>query len=604
MPLTFQRLPAAFDGLTLPAGWTNINTAVTIDKPYGGRWGTCRITFPGDCAEEARGFLGESFRISLNGTIIFHGRILEIGPTIDGTDDKMELIAHDIRWDLQRWRVGQVDRSFFGGGAVYDTQLLSGFSWVGHEILFNRDGKGDRTSSKSISGPGGPTYNFGTWTGCEKWRLIDMLEFVVNWFAPLFTVNFTALGGAANWKQTDPHVSLYGMTCLQAITHLAHLAGESWYPVYGPAGTDPSYGRITVTPIGAFTCKLESLGASANTLGARRDSVLRVSPSLRLTDSIDRIEVHSGNLLCETVYSNVSVDERDALLASYDPKHDDYWIGYRVDTQAYQKHKLGGDLPKTSRPKRWVRHLNTRLDESLTKNEYFDAGAAGLNLGRGRPLVSENAIWVGTNDYDDPLLLVGGFSIFYDEAIILLRRTIQVRLTDGTQKSIVLADDIEDAYDKEMFRIWVNINTETEQQIVRQNVGTGDHIVGNPIHELVTAGHLVPRFRFKPWLPKTRGEGITKPSGDEFYSDPRDELDRIGRALLSVRKRLESTAKIELWDFADAELGQGVSMGDDTHLQGDEVITHLTWQFGDYGGIDNMTVTATNNLARVLAEDV
>jgi|GEM_PF-2985311 len=617
MPLQIQPLIANFIGLNIPAGWTNINEAVVVDKPYGGNWATARIRFPADCAEDARGFCGEPVRITLGGQFIFQGRILEWSPTIDGNEDYGELIAHDIRWDLSRMRVGQLVSSDIGG--VFWQQALSGWAHVGHIVHFNPNNHGNRSPGLLPTNFGGlATHAFGTYPGCVRWTLIDMLRFIVEWHVPQFLVPYAALAALPNWQRSPSDVYLYGMTLLQAITQIAHLAGESWHPRY-TAG-DPEYARITVNGVPSlwpnggptvFTAPLFPAAAGATSDMHFREHVCNQRGHLRITDSIDHLEVHSGKALVETIHSTETMGGRPPLLLRMDHIAEDYWISFRVDVSVYESHQLGGNLQEGSRPKRWMRYNNTRLESENAVNTYLPAGDPRVAMDSPRPLLPDNAVWIAHPAFlgGERVLCTGGFDILIDESIIQFRDYLDTLTPEGEHEPLDLTEPI---YAEQLFQVWVNITTETEQEIVRLSQPPAVYHLPNttPANrerwhiEMISASHIRPRYRFAAQLPDADGTGIIN-TGPDVYYDPLPALDDMLGTQLPTRNRRESSGTLHLLDHAvppALELGMGLSTApDNTQLEGNEVVTHLRWVFESQ---DHTSITYTNNLARVLQTDM
>jgi hypothetical protein len=127
---------------------------------------------------------------------------------------------------------------------------------------------------------------------------------------------------------------------------------------------------------------------------------------------------------------------------------------------------------------------------------------------------------------------------------------------------------------------------------------SGDHLT-----ELVVRSDIQPMIRSKSDLPvwATTGSVVTMASAaPEYYRNHTADLEAYAIDLLNARRRRETTVRVRCWDLTAAvALGRKLEISPAaTGLDVDTVVIDVFYDLA--GGVDQIEITATNNLAGVM----
>lgn len=553
-----------------------------LNIPHGARWGTARLAFPSELGLDNVPTKGTACTIAIEGDTLLSGHVVTVPSQISPSDDAIFVDVADWRWEMTRVKVGM--RGI--GPLVTD---FGGFPIVGYRIHFNPTGIGNRSFEVDPDGDGN-TFTFEALATSQKWTLKQMLRFVVYWYYPTLQVNYDALSTA--WNSIENDVNLYLLPVPLALSELAKRAGESWALTYDD--NDLVYAPVGGAPAAEVTINLPAAGARADASDSTEYSALELDVTPSIVDSVDRVEIHSANILHETLYSNHGANP--LLISPTDePPPPGYARKFRVDVTQYETWKLGKNLAEGSTPKPWARQNVTRV----TRDNLFLAAQSSNLLSRwGRPMLPEDCCWVNFDQNETKYKLLSGITILFDEGVILIHN--HVETSGGT------FDFIEGA--QPTMYLWITLTTVLELPFSYRPDAADHHIDAS--HEIalpILRTDITPMTRYKSLMPDYSSADLTHTTefattDTEYYFQVSDDFKLVHDAYLAARHDPENLIHAQLLDIPLIALGSRVRVNPaDADLTGNEIVVDLTY---DLENGDHVLLTATNNLARLFLGDL
>jgi hypothetical protein len=577
MALTFSPHTVVVSGIAAgaPASWADVEV-VGIHVPAGSRYGSCTLSFPRGYAFQGLPAEGDRLTVAIDGSRIFDGFAVGFPGQIATQSERVILRAVDARWRLAQRKIGDSD---FGAFAV-----------VGYRVVFNPGGAGNRNPAAESGGD----YLFLSGPTAVAWTRKEILDRILKTYAAgLLSVNLAGL--SAKWDEVSLNFVAYGMSVGEAISALARECGESW-GVAPTSGADPA-AIVSIKPGGSspFVVALPEplAGANASSYGAA-NAVVGLSGGSSIEESTDAVEVHTGSALYERTYSTAesAEDAGDNLLTEFTPEDSArFGKGYRANVGAYQANGLGLNLGAGSKPKPWMRKLLTRVKEN---GDYVAAGSAEELAGIGRPLRPEECVWITLNE--ERRRLVGGFELRLEEGELLTEHFVLLDSgTDTPEEAYVGVDDVSP--------VFVTVLTLAEEAVDVERQEATALLSGDHLTELVVRSDIQPMIRSKSDLPvwATTGSVVTMASAaPEYYRNHTADLEAYAIDLLNARRRRETTVRVRCWDLTAAvALGRKLEISPAaTGLDVDTVVIDVFYDLA--GGVDQIEITATNNLAGVM----
>jgi hypothetical protein len=620
MALTFPTKLVTLTGL----GSGYVVELLELSIGHGDRWGYAVLRLPKELAIDMTTMLGNLFTISITptggaSTVLFQGWMAELPSTIEPQSELVQITLFDVRWLLARRKVG----CHGVGNGGYESAGVGGFPIVGYRVHFNPDGKPNRSQNPVDSG-NPDVYGFDVTESAQPWSLRDALYFLLNWYAPELKApaHESPLISGTNWDKEITNWQPYGKPVGRAITELCADAGESWAIgwVSGDSGVTVPWLSISHTPVTTVTFRLPDTAgepASAST----ELQIVRMNATPRITDSCDVVEVHSNRMLVETtVASLLAPDDDVSKVLNYTPEtYPGYVVGLQIDPTKYADAKLGKNLPAGSRNKPWRSRLLTLAKPDT--HTYYDAFATGDFLSAkkldARTINATECIWCKVGSADTWHRVHEGALILWEEGKILLGDLAlegwifgkgwgaSMIETPASQLfiKITLVIEIEDQY---IF----TAQDDSTAWLINQTASPGKKLV-----DMVIRSDLHPLLRYQSHLPQldttkdpdayTVAEPASDdPSTDEAvdYLDVTGELEKIANRHLAALASRENEVQIELLDVPLVNLGAGIAVAPGSvNLVGNEVVVGLRYNFQQG---DHVTVIGTNNLARLMVDDL
>lgn len=570
---------------------------LTLDIPYGARWGTATIAFPEARAFKSTPSRGLPVTITYNEHILMKGHVISAPQNVSRQEDSCELTIADLRWMMGAVKIGQ-----YGIGPV-DPEA-GGFPEVGYRVYFNPRGRPNRSVDPIESEEN--TYTFYSGPGARWWTREQALRLLLHYYAP-WLLPPGSFGAA--WAENVTDLPLYPMDIPNALQALAARAGESWALRYDEG--DVYYDPITGTPADTITVILPSDEGTNKASSSTALSAIDVRTTPAIVDSVDIVEIHSNPTWVEHTHSNVALSEEDLktpLLEGFVPKIPGYVYGYKVRVNAYHdgeaeppawSHNLGRNHEEGAQPKHWLRHNITRLKPS--GDAYYDAEDDDMKAGLGQALRPEDCCWIKEESDETWHHVKSGIVVLPRLAMVLLRA--KLTADDGWKFDSFPGDDFADV------QIRITVTTELEHPRVIKSTPAGYHVHADwPITELIVRTDIKPTMRYESIVPDPAtvqtdpNATVTKGEDPEWYVDVLTDMTNIGQKYLVARKLEENTIVVRTLEIPNVRLGQGLEISPtDAGLSGSEVIIRL---FYDIDRGDYLTIVATNNLARLLVHDL
>lgn len=535
---------------------------LTVEKFAGTAVGRARIAFPSLYASDATVGLGERASVYLDGTLIFRGVVSIVPLEIDYGRDMLEVILSDDKWQLMRFTVGQ-----FGIGTIEvvdDRYDESGFTDVGHEVTFNKNGRPNKM-------PG--DLDFSTANDAEWWTLKDCMRFIFRHYVDEDDARVSAGDLDGDYSRIPTHLACNGMPAIQAIDTIAALAGESWG--LKPLSGYSEFRRVRPGEGTARYARFFVPKAGAKVTSADRWTGRRLSCESSIGNCRDRHQAVSAPVVKETTYSNFSiVPEVDPLLVRLEDFTDKkYAARFTVDVTKYDQHGLGASYRSGARAKPWMTKLLTRL--SSDGSAYLTAAQLASN-----PALLQNprvdvSVWVSADqDIANAQLCSGGYTIDCDHAHIDFEAELDVVQAGGGTAALTI-DDWDEA------GVWLTVATVLEFPEYAQSEDE-DSYLPSEFFNLIAKSDLVPERRAAVKLPDLESANVhaiaTVAATEEQYVSVTTQLEAEVEAAVRWSPEIETPLTVYLPFMPTAEIGDQLTIsGRNVKATGDEVITEITY---------------------------
>lgn len=554
---------------------------IEISHPYGEQWGTCLLNFPRARAQTGAALRGQLIGVQYDGRLVFAGHIIEAPRAVGEVEDGIVATAADFRWLLSKRIIGQ-----YGAGEV---ETVGGWALMGFRPHFNPEGRRNRGKTKS-----GASYLFSDAADAAAWTAKDILEFVLRFFASNLEADLDALPDA--WDQEISDFYPYGKSVGAVLSLLAAQVGNSWSIRY--VDTDVHFVAIGAGATATSTVTLPTAEAAGKASDATEWAARRVYVTDRITDSVDRVEVHSARTRVDMTLTTAADADCVQCLEYFAPEVPGFVAAYVLDPtgEGMTAAATALELPAGSRPVRWHRELGTITTPD--GSDYAAAGDDSLKAGIGQPVMAEHCVWLSF-DESGWQLVKSGIRIDPINMIVYIGDTLQ--FMDGSSLEDLAAGDF--------FDVWISAAVEwTHNAILYTNPASYLLSSGNILTEIVTRSDIVPRYQYRLILPD-KAAATTNPNaqvtiGSEevvAYLPQLEVMTALYQALQGIRKR-EVTVRADLLDIPDIVPGNKLAIAPaDLDLTGEEVITHYSAEFRE---TSRVTLYATNNLARLQTGDL
>jgi hypothetical protein len=542
-----------------------------VSVKAGAAVGEATVSWPQKYAENQNARFGTRAYITIGNEVVFRGCILSVNAGANGKDDVTELSLYDDKWLMARNIIGQI--------GIFSISATAGFQDVGFDIVFNRDGKPDKDPSK---------LDFNLGSTAVLWTLKNIMQFIFQYYidADVATLNLTRL--SASYDKRISNVNLLGHTALQAVDAIAEMAGESWglYPKSSASEFVPvrpgGYGpRRTIS-----VPRPKSGGSSGSGLTA---SGFNAPGSI--VNARDNYQVHSGNIIRESVYSSTGTDpllKRDASYLS--PV---FTARYKVDVTKYAVNNVGVNLQAGAQPKKWLTRLVTRLNEA--GSAYLTAAQIATDPTLEAQPGIPPCIWISsTGQAGDARFVMDGYRLDCRKGTLELRRSISVR-----KVGIVNETESLSITDWSAAGIWLTVATVLETfDYVKSETSEG--YLPKAYTLVARKSDLNPEQRYQTVVPDlTTGVKTSLAATLEKYVDVTTRMNETLAALKKQATSNESSLALEIEDLTPVNIGDLVVLsGRALGQAGNEVVISVTW---DVPGITT-NIQATNQIAGVAAK--
>lgn len=598
MALVWNTKPVTVTGLEAAGDEFATAELVEISHPYGDQWGTCLLNFPRARAQSATALRGVGIVVKYDGRVVFAGHIVELPRSVGGNDDGISATAADLRWLLSKRKVGQ-----YGTGEI---ETDGGWQIVGYRPHFNPAGRRNRGTEKTTTGEGDAaveSYVFSDAADAAAWTAADILEFLIRFYAPTVTLDLDTLPDA--WDAEIPDFFPYGKSIPAVITELASQVGCSWSLRYvraeGEPETTTQFVAIALGATETSTVTLPEHGDGTKASSATAWAARTVTVMDRITDSVDRIEVHAARTRIDMTFSTETDAQCVKCLKYFAPALPGFCAAYRLDLTAPDLSAaiIACNLPSGARPVRWHRQLATLT--TATDDDYETAESASLKAGIGNPVMAEQCVWL-QYDEADPQLVRAGIRIDPVSMILYIEDTVQ--FVDG--------GELEDLEPGDHFGVWISAAVEwTHNTIARTPTPNRKDLLlssGSLTTDIVVRSDIIPQYRYRLVLPDKAHTADAPNERTSFakdaiegYNIQTDTLTAMYEALQAARRR-EVTVVAELLDIPEIIPGAKLAIAPaDLDLTGDEIVTHYSASFRE---TSRVTLYATNNIARLTTGDL
>lgn len=543
-----------------------------IAKYAGSQIGSATIAYRANYADGVPP-VGAEMVLSLNGTVVWRGVIMEAPATISEDEDQVLLVGACDKELLDREIVGAVGIGSQAGG---------GFRHVGYDITFNPGGAPNRQAT-------GRDFDKGS--SAAYWTLEQILRWVFDYYVQATSVTLTGFLPSFGWSQVLPDISLAGQSALQAIDYLCGLAGESWGLRYRTGGSE----FVSIRPgtgDDAYVSVFQPKNRASASNVTDQHGYVSVRRSLRLSRSTHC--AISGRMVIETTYQSGTSEllTRSTTFKDPDAKYTQHYL---VDVTAYAAHGLGQSLTAGARPKPWRDALVSRLNGSsyMTAAEIDAVAARKTTAPQARPV-----IWIKLTDSHDVWFMChGGSKIDTEHCRLSFQDEVTLMLTDDL---VSAAEDLEgwnldhfvtvDQAEKKanvvvadwaLVTVRLTIATEIEERETADVFGGGT-VWGRV---LIQRDDLIPEARINSTLPDLTdmAASVDVASGTrEMYVSQQDALQTACELSVRSSPGVETEIRARMPFVPIFEIGarlrvQGRSLG----TTGNEAIKEISYEFVD-----------------------
>lgn len=467
---------------------------LSYDKLPGEAIGTAIVQYTPETADDFDPEMGKLADIYVGGDKVFAGYVVDAPATVGSEQDVSQLVIADVK--------GLLRGRFVGAEEVSEREDGAGFDQVGFEIVFNREGFGDKDPD-ALKWSGGST--------AVAWTCANILQWLFTHYVPAAIGTLAAAPTGAGWLREPAYLTLSGMTVLAAIDTVAQLAGEGWD--LHPVATATEYARIAAGVGTEKTVRLfqPGRGADASDAGVWHATGVEIRPSVQ--GAFDRFEAQSGAGVIETMFGTSAAYNASLVkqAATTDVK---YVARYAIDVTKYALRKAGLALAAGSRPKPLMPWLVTRVTAAGAVSDPPYAAAAERFKG---PIV-----WIvpdATVEGTKPLQVEDGYKLDLDWSTIEFEPKIKVvGSADGEKDELTIAD-----WSKAGVYLTAAVRIETRQ------VSFEEADVALPIEQvaLVSRPDLAPEWRWKSAIPADEVAGfllLSNEADPELCVETRDKL--------------------------------------------------------------------------------
>lgn len=306
------------------------------------------------------------FRTDKTGSVqseIFAGTIVEDDGMFARGSQDFACLALDMRHELNSKIIGQ-----YGIGLV---TTYGGWPGIGFDVIFNRDGKPNRSASPSVLPVSTGLYAFDTTDAAQYWTFANILTFLFYWFvdADVMRLDQSLLLGP--YAENAPEIDLRNVPAGRAIDAVTRVMGGTWFPYYdalyagpvAPANYAPTYFPLHAM-LGPSNTRTLFVDDGKNLYEPTDYACDGIGIRHRAADSYDRLEIMSAPARVEATYSDTGTSPLLTKVSSGSELPDSDICYYDVDVTKYLANGLGQNLDAGSRPKKWNGMLCTRLDSS------------------------------------------------------------------------------------------------------------------------------------------------------------------------------------------------------------------------------------------------
>lgn len=540
-----------------------------IEQRAGAEAGSATVSWPQKYASAQSTRFGDRAFITIGGEVVFRGNVAATPIVVAPDDDQVSLDLVDDKWLMSRNMIGQ-----YGIGTL---SADAGFTDVGYEVIFNRDGRPDKNSS---------SLDFNLGSAAVYWSLKNMLEFIFARYidSDVATLNLSRLGSAYDAKPTQ--VNLIGQTALQAVDAIAELAGESW-------GLIPTRSASEFAPIrpGGWgkrrTVSLFQPNGGGSVVVAGNYHAASIDVQQGIQNARDRRQVLAGPTIKERGHANYGANPllvRDTAFT-----HLEYATRFKVDVSQYQANGLGRNLSAGAKPKPWLSRLVTRMNDSATG--YFTA--AGMASVPARVETAERAeipVWVSADQNTaNAQLVTAGKMIDTENGMLYFKGQLTTIDPDNPDaKNQLIIEDWSAA------GVWMTVATVLETFDKATSESSTEYLP-KPFCTMTRKSELQQEVRELIWLPNpTTGAHTAFAPTEEIYVDIQPRLAEILAAQQALAPGIETQMDLQFDFIPIFNLGDLIALsGRDLGQTGNEVVTSVSYDVHE----DYRTHVSATNIA-------
>jgi hypothetical protein len=497
-------------------------TIYSLDISAGGDPGRAVIGWPQKYAQQQFSRFGQRMYITLGGAIIFRGCIGSAPITVSPGEDMVQLVCLDDKWIMSRHVIGE------NGINLNDDTY--GFTDVGYDIVFNRDGRPDMKV-------GGLDFSLGP--NASFWTYRSILYFLFEYYVDKDVAIINTLSGSA-YNKKSMNINLVGQTALQAIDTIVELAGESW----GLRPTAQASEFVPVRPGGYGSkqqVKLAAPGSAQSVATATEKHAASITLDNNIQNCRDYVQVVSGNDLAERTLTSTGANPILVRDTAYKSK--EYLCRYAVDVTKYESYNLGYNMTSGARPKPWMPDLVTRV--KTDGSGFLTAAQIAATPTLEKNERAEIPVWVSlTGNIADAKLVNKGVRVNHKEATLELHSVLGVFSATAANKSEAL--DISASL--ATLGIWITCATVLETNDWSVSLEASKYLPKS-FTQYIQKQDLVPENRQAVYLPNlTTGDMVLTVTTKEDYVSIQAQLDEIRNSVTLLAPHVENHLEL-LFDF-------------------------------------------------------